>query len=194
MGGFPIKYAKGDKSKIEIVGKPLEVRKFTNPRTKVETEYVMEEAITGDIGLVKAWKADKYGNLVFRQTAQNFNPDCAKAARFTIAEVEELVENGELEPSQIHVPGVYVKAIVHAPNTEKRIEKVKLAPIMESSGKEEETKTSAQIMRERIVKRAAKELVSGMNVNLGIGMPTLIPSLLPPSINIMLQSENGYSN
>lgn len=194
MGGFPIKYAKGDKSKIEIVGKPLEVRKFTNPRTKVETEYVMEEAITGDIGLVKAWKADKYGNLVFRQTAQNFNPDCAKAARFTIAEVEELVENGDLEPSQIHVPGVYVKAIVHTPNTEKRIEKVKLAPIMESSGKEEETKTSAQIMRERIVKRAAKELVSGMNVNLGIGMPTLIPSLLPPSINIMLQSENGYSN
>ena len=64
---------------------------------------------------------------MFRQTAQNFNPDCAKAARYTIVEVEELVDNGELEPSEIHVAGVYVKAIVHAPNTEKRIEKVKLS-------------------------------------------------------------------
>ena len=102
---------------------PKEYRAFKNDRTGKVKDYVMEHAITGDIGLVKAWKADTYGNLVFRKTAQNFNPECAKAARFTIAEVEEILEKGMLEPEEIHVSGVYVHALIHAPHTEKRIEK-----------------------------------------------------------------------
>ena len=91
-GGFPIKYKQGDPSNVEIVSKSKETRIFTNNRTGKKTSYVLEDAITGDIGLVKAWRGDHYGNLQFRATAQNFNPDCAKAARFTIVEVEELVE------------------------------------------------------------------------------------------------------
>ncbi|KAJ3303934.1 Succinyl-CoA:3-ketoacid coenzyme A transferase 1, mitochondrial [Kappamyces sp. JEL0829] len=192
-GGFPIKYKLGDPKSVEIVSEKKEVRNFVNHRSGKTKPYVLEESITGDIGLVKAWKADKYGNLKFRKTAQNFNPDCAKAARFTIAEVEEIVDNGELEPEEIHVPGVFVKAIVHAPATEKRIEKVKLAASATPSSKapKDAAKEAAARMRERIVRRAAKELQNGMNVNLGIGMPTLASNYLPPGVSIMLQSENG---
>ena len=85
----------------------------------------MEESITGDIGIVKAWRADTFGNLMFRGTARNFNPDCAMAARFTIAEVEEIVPVGTIAPEDVHVPGVYVKAIVKA-NEEKKIERLTL--------------------------------------------------------------------
>ena len=84
--------------------------------------YLMERTLTPDVGLVKAWKADKAGNLVYRLTARNFNPLAAMAGKITIAEVEEIVENGELDPDQIHTPGIYVHRIVHNPNPEKRIE------------------------------------------------------------------------
>ena len=84
--------------------------------------YLMERTLTPDVGLVKAWKAVKAGNLVYRLTARNFNPLAAMAGKITIAEVEEIVENGELDPDQIHTPGIYVHRIVHNPNPEKRIE------------------------------------------------------------------------
>jgi 3-oxoacid CoA-transferase subunit A len=84
--------------------------------------YLMERTLSPDVGLVKAWKADKAGNLVYRLTARNFNPLAAMAGKITIAEVEEIVENGELDPDQIHTPGIYVHRIVHNPNPEKRIE------------------------------------------------------------------------
>jgi 3-oxoacid CoA-transferase subunit A len=82
----------------------------------------MERGLRGDFALIKAWKADRWGNLVFRKTARNFNPMMAAAARITIAEVEHLVEVGEIEPDQIHTPGIYVKRIVVS-MAEKRIEK-----------------------------------------------------------------------
>ena len=85
--------------------------------------YVMERALNPDISLVKAWKADKTGNLRFRLTARNFNPASAMAGKVCIAEVEELVETGALEPDDIHLPGIYVHRIVHNPSPEKRIEK-----------------------------------------------------------------------
>lgn len=85
--------------------------------------YLLERAITGDFALVKAWKADTLGNLVFRKTARNFNPLVATAGRVTIVEVEELVETGALDPDEIHLPGVYVQHIVHSPSFEKRIER-----------------------------------------------------------------------
>lgn len=85
-------------------------------------EYVLEKAIKGDIALVKAWKADKFGNLIFRKTARNFNPMMATAAKITIAEVEEIVDVGAFDPDQVHVPGVYVKRLIKGPSYQKRIE------------------------------------------------------------------------
>ncbi len=85
-------------------------------------DYILEKAITGDFALVRAWKADKFGNLIFKKTARNFNPMIATAGKITIAEVEEIVEVGDLDPDQIHVPGVYVQRIIKSPKLEKRIE------------------------------------------------------------------------
>src|SRR6202140_2865088 len=85
--------------------------------------YVMERALKADFALVKAWKGDRWGNLVYRKTARNFNPMMATAAKITIAEVEQLVEVGELEPDLIHTPSVYVKRIFQGEQYEKRIEK-----------------------------------------------------------------------
>ena len=84
--------------------------------------YLMEYAFDADFAIVKAWKGDKHGNLIFKDTARNFNPMMAMAGKVTIAEVEELVEAGELNPNDIHVPGVYVHRIVQGSNYEKRIE------------------------------------------------------------------------
>lgn len=85
-------------------------------------DYVLEKAITGDFAIVKAWKADKFGNLVYRKSARNFNPVMATAGKITVAEVEEIVEIGELEPDHIHTPGIYVDRIFVSKNLEKRIE------------------------------------------------------------------------
>lgn len=98
-----------------LVAEGKETREFDG-RT-----YVMERAIVGDFSLVAAWKADRFGNLVFRKTARNFNPMAATAGKICIAEVEELVEPGELDPDQIHTPGVFVHRVVVAPRI-KRIE------------------------------------------------------------------------
>ncbi|MBQ0140134.1 MAG: CoA transferase subunit A [Kurthia sp.] len=88
--------------------------------------YILEKAIQGDFALVKAWKADPSGNLLFRKTSRNFNPLVATAGKITIVEVEELVEIGELDPDEIHLPGVYVQRIIHSPHFEKRIERIML--------------------------------------------------------------------
>jgi len=85
--------------------------------------YVMEHALKADFALVKAWKGDKWGNLVYRKTARNFNPMMAAAAKITIAEVEQLVEVGELDADTVHTPSVYVKRIFQGENYEKRIER-----------------------------------------------------------------------
>ncbi|TQR30236.1 CoA transferase subunit A [Lysinibacillus sphaericus] len=87
-------------------------------------EYILEKGIVADFALVKAWKADKLGNLVFRKTSRNFNPLAAMAGRITIAEVEEIVEVGELDPDHIHTPGVFVQRILLGGNYEKRIERL----------------------------------------------------------------------
>jgi 3-oxoacid CoA-transferase subunit A len=100
-----------------IVGENKETREFDG-RT-----YVMERALKADYAFLKAWKGDKWGNLVYRKTARNFNPMMATAARITIAEVEELVAVGELDPDSIHTPSVYVKRIFQGELYEKRIEK-----------------------------------------------------------------------
>lgn len=97
------------------VGDGKEVREFDGRK------YIMEESITGDFAIVKGWKADRFGNVVYRDTAQNFNPMAATAGKITVVEVEEIVEPGELEPTQIHTPGIYVNRVIQG-TFEKRIE------------------------------------------------------------------------
>ncbi len=99
-----------------LVAEGKEIREFDG------RPYVLEKGIKGDFALVKAWKGDKFGNLIFRKTARNFNPMIATAGKITVVEVEELVEVGTLEPDQIHLPGVYVQRIIQGPSYEKRIE------------------------------------------------------------------------
>jgi 3-oxoacid CoA-transferase subunit A len=115
-GGLPLKYAPGGGAVIKQSEKK-ETREFGGRL------YVLEPAITGDFAIVKAWKADRFGNLVYRHTAMNFNPMCAAAAKITIAEVEEIVEVGQLEPSTIHTPGIFVHRVVKGDKYEKRIER-----------------------------------------------------------------------
>lgn len=115
-GGLPLKYAPGGGAVAKYSDKK-ETREFGGRL------YVLEPAITGDVAIVKAWKGDRYGNLVYRHTAMNFNPLCAMAAKTTIAEVEELVEVGELHPDQIHTPSIFVHRIVQGAGYQKRIER-----------------------------------------------------------------------
>ncbi|WP_024868625.1 CoA transferase subunit A [Pseudoxanthomonas suwonensis] len=99
-----------------VVAEGKETREFDGKH------YVLETALVADVSLVKAWKADTAGNLVFRKTARNFNPACAMAGKVCVAEVEEIVEVGAIDPDQVHLPGIYVDRIVLNPNPEKRIE------------------------------------------------------------------------
>ncbi|TSH73059.1 CoA transferase subunit A [Acinetobacter sp. RF15A] len=116
--GIPAFYTQTGVGTLIAEGK--EVRNFNGK------DYILEPTITTDIALVKAYKADKAGNLVFRKTARNFNPECAMAGKITIAEVEQLVEIGELDPDEIHLPGIYVNRIVLNPAPEKHIEQMTL--------------------------------------------------------------------
>lgn len=102
------------------VGTPVAEGKDT--REFKGREYLLEESITGDFAIVKGWKADKYGNVIYRHTAQNFNPLAATAGKITVVEVEELVETGSLDPTNIHTPGIYVDRVIVG-TFEKRIEK-----------------------------------------------------------------------
>lgn len=173
-GGAPIKYNK-DKT-VAIASKPKETREYNGQ------QYVLEESIRGDYSIIKAWKADTKGNIVFRSTARNFNPDVAKAGNICIAEVEEIVEAGELAPDEIHLPGIFVHRLIKGSGYIKRIEKVTLAGAGASKPNEN---------RDRIVRRAAKEFRDGMYVNLGIGVPTLCSNYIPKGMAVELQSENG---
>jgi 3-oxoacid CoA-transferase/3-oxoacid CoA-transferase subunit A len=114
-GGLPVMH-NADGS-VKRFSDKKEVRSFDGK------DYVLERAITGDYAIVKAWKGDRYGNLVYRHTARNFNPMMAMAGKITIAEVEELVEVGTLDPDTIHTPGIFVQRIFQGATYEKRIER-----------------------------------------------------------------------
>lgn len=112
--GIPAFFTKTGVGTIVAEGK--EIREFDGE------QYVMERSLTADVALVKAYKADKAGNLIYRRTARNFNPMCAMAGKVTIAEVEQIVEIGELDPDEVHTPGIFVQRIVLNAHPEKRIE------------------------------------------------------------------------
>ncbi|MDI1444588.1 CoA transferase subunit A [Polyangium sp. 6x1] len=114
-GGLPVLY--NPDGSVKKYSEKKEIRSFNG------RDYVLEPAIQGDFAIVKAWKGDRYGNLVYRKTAMNFNPMMATAAKVTIAEVEELVEVGTLDPDTIHTPGLYVHRVVVGAKYEKRIER-----------------------------------------------------------------------
>jgi 3-oxoacid CoA-transferase subunit A len=113
-GGLPLRYASD--GSVALASQAKEIRIFDG------TAYVLERAITCDFALVHAKVGDRHGNLIYEKSAQNFNPLCAQAGRITIAEVEELVEPGELAPAAVHTPGIFVQRVVVA-NGEKRIER-----------------------------------------------------------------------
>ena len=116
--GIPAFYTQAGVGTLVAEGK--EVRNFNGK------DHILEESLTADIALVKAYKADKAGNLIFRKTARNFNPDCATAGKITVVEVEYLVEVGELDPDHVHLPGIYVHRIIVNAQPEKRIEQLTL--------------------------------------------------------------------
>lgn len=116
--GIPAFYTQTGVGTLIAEGK--EVREFEGK------SYILEHALTADVALIKAYKADKAGNLIFRKTSRNFNPECAMAGKFTIAEVEQIVEIGELDPDEIHLPGIYINRVVLNSTPEKRIEQMTL--------------------------------------------------------------------
>ncbi|KAI8786960.1 succinyl-CoA:3-ketoacid coenzyme A transferase 1 mitochondrial [Biomphalaria glabrata] len=178
LGGEPVKFSPD--GTIEIGSKAKESRVIKN------VECILEEAITGDYALVKAWKADKAGNLIFRRSANNFNPPMCKAGQITVAEVEEIVEVGEIEPENVHVPHIYVQRIFKPAICDKRIEKLRF-----SDQKDKMKDDPSYKVREKIIRRAACEFQDGMYLNLGIGIPVLASNFVRPGIKVYLQSENG---
>ena len=186
------------------VAEGKEVREFNGKK------YLMESGLRADFAIVKAWKGDTAGNLIFKGTARNFNPMMAAAGKITIAEVEKLVPEGKLNPNDIHVPGIYVQRIFQGKKYQKRIEQrtISVETLHATSAKTQETlhATSAKtqetlhatslpptfgIGKNHIAQRIAKELKDGYYVNLGIGIPTLVANYIPKNINVVLQSENG---
>lgn len=179
-GGSPIKYNKD--GSIAIASEKREIREFNG------RHFIMEKAITGDFALIKAWKADKAGNIIFRKTARNFNQPMCKAAKTTIVEVEEVVDVGTFAEENIHIPSIYVHRIVQGGSYEKRIEK---RTVKKGADAKPKPKKDSDIVRERIIRRAALEFEDGMYANLGIGIPMLASNFIKPDITVHLQSENG---
>ncbi|TEB36252.1 succinyl-CoA:3-ketoacid-coenzyme A transferase [Coprinellus micaceus] len=185
-GSIPQRYNDGGaQNGIAIEGIPKEAREINGRR------YVLETALSGDVAFIHAWKADGAGNVVFRYASNNFSTVMGKNAKVTIVEAENIVPVGDLSPNAIHLPGIYVDRIVQA-TVPKHIEVITLA----SNGSDKKQnlspeKAKALATRQRIARRAAKEIKNGFYANLGIGIPTLIPEYLEPGVSVWWQSENG---
>jgi 3-oxoacid CoA-transferase len=170
-------------------GNVVEYGKRRETRTFDGRHFLMETALPGDVAILRAWKVDKAGNCVFRYTTKSFAPLMAKAAKVSIVEAENIVEVGEIDPNDVNLPGIYIDRICPA-TVPSKIEVMKTRS--EGNGEDPTVaKTGAQARRNRIARRAAKELKQGFYVNLGVGLPTLAPEFLPPGHVVWIQSENG---
>uniref|UniRef100_A0A8C8Y1X4 Succinyl-CoA:3-ketoacid-coenzyme A transferase n=1 Tax=Panthera leo TaxID=9689 RepID=A0A8C8Y1X4_PANLE len=176
-GGAPIRSVPD--GHIAIMSQPREVREFHRHH------YLLEQAITADFALVKGWKADRAGNVIFRKSARNFNVPMCKAAETSVVEVEETVDVGTFAPEDIHVPNIYVDRVIQGEKHEKRIEHLALRK------EHDEKAESADDPGARIVKRAALEFEDGMYANLGIGIPLLASNCISPDMTVHLHSEHG---
>lgn len=145
------------------------------------TEQVFVKGIRGNVAFIRAWKADTAGNLIYRMTEQNFNRAMATAADLVIAEVEEIVPEGTLDPNYIHTPGCYIDYLVQATLT------------LEDLGSSASVSKGKKVSEDRMnmAKRALQELKNGDVVNLGIGIPTLVADLITPKHGVILHTENG---
>jgi 3-oxoacid CoA-transferase len=168
------------------VAEGKEVREFEGKK------YLMESWLRADYSIIKAWKGDSSGNLIFKGTARNFSPMMASAGKICIAEVEELVELGTLDPNDIHVPGIYVQRIFQGSNYEKRIEQRTVSVNREQENDNSQFYVIGKgLTKFGIAKRISYELKNNQYINLGIGIPTLVANFIPEGINVVLQSENG---
>ncbi|KAI1453856.1 succinyl-CoA:3-ketoacid-coenzyme A transferase subunit B [Annulohypoxylon moriforme] len=163
-------------------GKPKETRVFNGK------SYIMETALPGDVAILRAWKVDEAGNCVFKYTTKTYAGLMAKAARIAIVEAENIVPIGSIDPDVVDLPGIFIDRIVPA-TAPKNFEVLKIAP--PKSDASTSSKPATLDSRNRIARRAAKELHDGYYVNLGVGIPTLAASYLPEDTKVWLQSENG---
>ncbi|EGS22250.1 uncharacterized protein CTHT_0017690 [Thermochaetoides thermophila DSM 1495] len=182
QGAIPVRY--DENGNVVEYGKPRETRIFNGRK------YLLETELPGDVAILRAWKVDKVGNCVFRYAAKSFAPLMAKAAKLAIVEAENIVEVGEMDPDEVDLPGIFVDRIVPAVEPT-LIEILKTRSTGEDHSQVKVEKSEAQERRNRIARRAAKELKDGYYVNLGVGIPTLAPSFLPPGQKVWIQSENG---
>ncbi|MCE7985408.1 MAG: 3-oxoacid CoA-transferase subunit B [Caldilinea sp. CFX5] len=171
IGGFYTPTAAGT-----VLAEGRETRSINGKR------YVFQPALRGNVALIRAWQADTAGNLVYRMTENNFNQAMAMAADLVIAEVEQIVPVGELDPNQIHTPGCFVDYLVQAHVT---VAELGSSASVAASVKKVDT------VRMNMVKRALAELRPGDVVNLGVGIPTLVADLITPAHGIILHTENG---
>jgi len=156
---------------------------------------ILETALSADFAMIKAWKGDREGNLIYRESARNFAPLMAMAARCTIVEVEELVEPGEIDPDAVHTPGIFVQRIYqgldYRLDIEKRVTRPAGSPASGTDVCPPGEEGAIGWTRRQMAWRAARELGSDTYVNLGIGLPTLVAEYLPPERHVRLHSENG---
>jgi len=180
-GGFPMRLGPDGKS-ITQVTRPREKRIFEDG-----CEYLLEERLHVDYSMIRAHQADKYGNLRFRKTARNFNPDMAGFGDVVVAEVDQIVD--EIPPDQVHYPGCFVDRVYKSPKIYHKIERLKYSDVAPAPKKGKDN--SKDIKRQRIATRAVKELNDGMYCNLGIGIPVTVANTVIGKVDADLQGENG---
>lgn len=185
-GGFPMRLGADGKSIIEV-SKPRERRHFDG------RDYLMEEGIKVDFSMIKAYQADKMGNLRFRKTARNFNPDMAGMGRITMVEAAEIVD--EIPPEKIHMPGCFIDRVYKSPKVSGKYERLRFRDVPADKGKTKKPgkkgDDAKDAKRLRIAKRATKELKDGMYCNLGIGIPVTVANTVMGKVDVDLQGENG---
>lgn len=172
----------------------LEKGKAKETRTFGGRSYIMETALPGDVAILRAWKVDEAGNCVFKYTTKTYAGLMARAARIAIVEAEHIVPIGSIDPDHVDLPGIFIDRIVPA-TAPKNFEVLKTAPPPPQNNDKDDASnqpaTATLDARNRIARRAALELHDGYYANLGVGIPTLAASYLPPTARIWLQSENG---